>query len=282
MTGRRLHAQALRVRAALDARALAVLATLQRVRLLTTAQVQRLFVCDGVPSARGRRTQSLLKRLQGNGLVIRLSRRIGGVRAGSSGFIYGLSALGHAVLDSSRAAPARRRRTWETTPHFQDHLLAVSELYVALRERERLGHAALLGFSGEPACWRSFSGSGGELVMVKPDSFIRIGFPTVERRVFVEVDLATESLPTVVRKSARYVSYWRSGREQQRAGVFPQVVWLVPTEHRRQNIERALAGLAADATGLFVVGLLRVGAPLLMTPPPGADDLVQPRSRPPP
>ncbi|WP_367133240.1 replication-relaxation family protein [Saccharothrix sp. HUAS TT1] len=283
MTGRRLHVQALRLRAQLDTRALAVLDSLYRFRLLTNAQVQRLYLVDGAPGSRIRRTQYLMKRLQALALVVRLSRGIGGVRGGSSGFIYGLSALGQAVLDvSGPAGGGRRRRVWETTPYFQNHMLGVAELYVGLRESERQSQAVLLTFASEPNCWRHFTGSGGELVVLKPDAYVRIGFQAVERRVFVEVDLATESLPTIVRKSARYVAYWRSGVEQQREGVFPQVVWLVPNQRRLQNIERALGSLAVEASGLFNVALINTGPRLLMTPPELADTTDHTSGRPPP
>ncbi|ROP38965.1 replication-relaxation family protein [Saccharothrix texasensis] len=282
MSGRRLHVQASRLRAQLDTRALAVLDTLYRFRLLTTAQVQRLYLVSGVPGSRIRRTQYLMKRLQTLALVVRLSRVIGGVRAGSSGFVYGLSALGQAVLDVSGPAGGRRRRVWETTPYFQDHMLMVAELYVGLREAERQGQAMLLTFTSEPGCWRHFTGSGGELVVLKPDAYVRVGFQAVERRVFIEVDLATESLPTIVRKSARYVAYWRSGVEQQRAGVFPQVVWLVPDQHRLQNIQRALGSLAVEASGLFEVALIDAGPRLLMAPPELEEKPDHSSSRPPP
>jgi hypothetical protein len=255
------------LRAELEPLQLSVLATLHRFRLLTTTQIQRLHVAGGAPSSRLRRTQNLLKRLHGLGLVARLSRVIGGVRAGSSGYIYGLSGLGQAVLEVGGSTGARRRQVWESKPPFQDHMLGVAELYVRLRELEGLSAAELLTFDTEPRAWRHFTGSGGELVVVKPDAFVVVGFSTVERRAFIEVDRATESLPTIERKSTRYVAYWRSATEQQRHGVFPQVVWLVPDEHRRAGIEQALGRLAVEASKLFAVALSRDGPSLLMTPP---------------
>lgn len=267
MTGRQARGRAARLRERLSVRDVAMLTSLYRFRLLTTAQVQRLHFVDGPHLSRIRRTQYVLKRLQELGLVVRLDRLIGGVRAGSSGFVYGLSAVGQAVLDVGGPAGGPRRRVWDTRPYFQDHMLAVAELYVRLRELERRDHVELLAFDGEPACWRHFTGSGGELIMVKPDAYVRVGFQEFERRAFVEVDLSTESLPTIERKCLRFIAYWRSCVEQQRHGVYPMVVWLVPDERRLQNIQRVIGTFAVEEAQLFTVALSAEGPALLSTSP---------------
>lgn len=267
MTARLPRGRAARLRVELEARHLAVLRSLHLLRLLTTAQVQRLHLHEGTPRSRLRRAQYLLKRLQELGLVVRLSRVIGGVRAGSSGFVYGLSALGQAVLEVGGPAGGRRRRVWETKPYFQDHMLAVAELCVRLRELERDGLVEMQAFEGEPGCWRHFSGSGGELIILKPDAYVNLGFKHFERSAFVEVDLATESLPTIERKCLRFIAYWRSGIEQQLRGVFPLVMWLVPDEYRKKRIEHTIGRLAVEASGLFTVALAEDGPTLLSSPP---------------
>ncbi|WP_430478123.1 replication-relaxation family protein [Streptomyces sp. P11-1] len=256
-------ARVTRLRKRLSERDFAVLAVLQRVRLASLRQLQRLLVTDGSSRARTRRAQLLLTRLTKLGLVTRFSRTIGGIRAGSSGYIYGLSGLGQAVLDTGGPLGGKRRRVWESKPYFQDHMLEVAELYVQLVEQHRLGEGDLLAYDAEPAAWRHFTGPGGELVMVKPDAFVRIGTGAVERSSFVEVDLTTETLPTIQRKSQRYIDYWRSGTEQQRHGVFPKVVWLVQNERRAERIAGVIKKLAHDAQNLFAVGLLGNSARLL-------------------
>ncbi|MCX4742793.1 replication-relaxation family protein [Streptomyces antibioticus] len=236
---------------------------MQRVRLASLRQLQSLLVVDGSPAARTRRAQLLLTRLTKLGLVTRFSRTIGGIRAGSSGFIYGLSGLGQAVLDTGGPRGGRRRRVWEAKPYFQDHMLAVSELYVQLVAQHRLGQGDLLAYDAEPAAWRHFTGPGGELVQVKPDAYVRIGTSTFERSSFIEVDLATEGLPTIQKKSQRYIDYWRSGMEQQWHGVFPKVVWLVQNEQRADKIKAVIKKLASDTHALFDVGLLAKAPQLL-------------------
>ncbi|WP_186763410.1 replication-relaxation family protein [Lentzea tibetensis] len=280
MTDRQERGRAARLREQVGALPLAVLGSLHSFRLLTTAQVQRLHLVEGPHQSRIRRAQYLLKRLQTLGLVVRFSRVIGGVRAGSSGFVYGLSALGQAALEVGGPTGGRRRRVWETKPYFQDHMLAVAELYVRLRELEQQGQVDLVAFDGEPACWRHFTGSGGELIVLKPDAYVRLGVQQFERHVFVEVDLATESVPTIERKCLRFIAYWNTGVEQQRTGVFPMVVWLVPDEHRLTNIQRAIGKLALKGAELFTVALARDGPGLLATPPEEAVEQANGRAPP--
>ena len=63
-----------------------VLLAVQKYRYLLTGQVQRLHFLEATtPTAALRATSRNLKKLKELGLVDSLSRRIGGVRAGSSG-----------------------------------------------------------------------------------------------------------------------------------------------------------------------------------------------------
>ncbi|WP_314410152.1 replication-relaxation family protein [Streptomyces sp. DSM 40484] len=265
------NARVARLRRQLSPRDLAVLGILQRVRLASLRHLQRLLVVDGSPQARTRRAQLMMTRLTELGLVTRFSRIIGGARAGSSGYIYGLSGLGQAVVEADGPLGGKRRRVWEAKPYFQDHMLAVSELYVQLVEQHRLGQGALLAFDAEPAAWRHFTGKHNELVMVRPDAYVRIGRAAIEHSSFVEVDMATETLPTIRKKCLRYIEYWRSGVEQRWRGVFPKVVWLVETERRREHIAGVIGKLAVDAQALFCVGLLADGSRLLEGSNQGVD-----------
>jgi len=263
------HGRARQLRGKLSERDLAVLGALHRLRLLRGDQVMRLCVADGSPSTQARRARALLKRLSDLGLIVRLSRSVGGVRAGSSGHVCGLSGLGQAVLAVNGPYGQRRRRVWDTKPHFQDHVLAVAELYVQLVEKEREEAIELLTFDAEPAAWRRFPGRGGMMVTLKPDAYIRIGIGEVERSAFIELDMGTESLPTVQRKCMVFIAYWQSGLEQQQHGVFPSVVWLVPNAERRDRLSGVIQRLAAEARYLFAVALQSDGPALLTAPVAG-------------
>jgi hypothetical protein len=235
----------------------AVLDDLARVRLLTGRHVERLHLRDGSPLTQARRTRSLLQRLNDMGLVVRLERRIGGLHAGSAGFVYGLAPLGQRLTTERGPAGGRRlRRPWEPSRYFVDHILAVSELYVQLRELERAGRFELLRFDAEPACWRTWTGLSGERLVLKPDAYLMIATRDFEYASFVEVNRSTESLNVIRRKAQTYVTYYQSGAEQHAHGVFPRVVWLPDIEQRREHLVDGLARLDAEHWRLFSVGLL--------------------------
>lgn len=265
------------VRKSLRGRDISVLDSLLHLRLLTAAQLQRLHVVDGSVETRLWRTQRVLRRLLKYKLVVRLPRVHGTKRAGAAGFVYALSGFGHAVLDVGGASGSRP--VWKTTGRFQNHMLWVSELYVALREsacesaHEQVETVTLLDFDGESKCWRPHIGVGGGFIILKPDAYVRLSLGTLELAAFIEVDLGTESLPTIQKKLERYVAYWRSGVEQQRSktrngrpGVFPLVVLLVLNERRKEKIESVIDRLARSepqVRPMVRVGLLEAGAELL-------------------
>jgi hypothetical protein len=218
------------------------------------------------PVTQGRKTRAMMQRLTELGAVVRLRRRVGGVRAGSAGHVYGLSGLGQAVVDLQQRVSRRHRRVVETKPAFQNHTLAIAEVYVSLVERCQSGDAELLTFAAEPACWRRFPGQAGQILTLKPDSFVRLGIGEYEVSSFVEVDLDTESTPTIDRKLRVYLAYWRSGVEQRQWGLFPKVWWFAPTTARREAIHGAIRRLPTEAHPLFAVGLLNEAADLLTQP----------------
>lgn len=255
-----------KVRERLSERDRSVLGALWRLRLLTAGQVQQLYITDGSEKTRARRTRALLKRLADLGLIVRLSRSVGGTRSGSTGTVWGLSGLGHAVLDVDGFSSKRHRRVWDTKPYFQDHVLAVSSVFVDLAEKARQDVCELLAFDAEPACWRQFTGGNGEPATLKPDAYVRVGVGDFERSAFIEMDMNTESVPTIHRKCGVFVTYWRTGLEQRVQGVFPHVLWLVPDERRRQRIGEVINSLAAEMQALFVVALHHEGPAWLAAP----------------
>jgi|GEM_PF-438329 len=257
------------LRPRLSDRDLRILRELARFRLMTGRQLQLLFVHSSNHATAVRRSRQLLTRLRELGLVQRLGRRIGGIQAGSAGHVYGLSGLGHAVLALDPDSPVGRygRTVWETAPAFQDHLLAVCETYVGLRQLERQGTVELLAFDTEPNAWRSFAGPAGERVRLKPDAFVALGVGELELRLFLEIDRGTESLPTIQRKCRRYLDYWHTGTEQHQHGVFPRVWWLTESPRREARIARLIGDLPPDERGLFATGLLSDVPGVLLSDP---------------
>jgi hypothetical protein len=234
----------------LSERDLAVVATVERLRLVSGEQLGRLHYADTTPRHRRR----ALTRLVDRRILSILERRVGGARAGSDGAVYALDIAG-AHLARTNQTNRRRRIQRPTTPGamFTRHILATSELNVRLVESDRRGDTELLDFQTEPNCWRSFAGRGGGRITLKPDASVRIGSESYEDSWFIEVDLGTESPSTLDRKLNVYRSYWRSGREQEHRGVFPRVLWLVPDERRYAVVADACARQPADAWPLFMV-----------------------------
>lgn len=254
MSGRRLSQQALReLAASLSADDRAILASLGRVGVATGAQLRRLHFAER-PSA-ARQARRSLQRLSDQRLLCRLQRRIGGVRAGSDGYVYALDVAG---LRLSGQARARRPRTPGIA--FLAHALAVSELYVGLVERGRSGRSELLEFVAEPACWRRYAGPSGASLLLKPDAYLRLGVGAFEDRWFVEVDRGSEGPSTLAHKARAYTSYWQSGREQP---VFPKVLFVVPDEARKAVMVDVLAALPSETWPLFGVGLSETSVALL-------------------
>lgn len=125
---------------------------------------------------------------------------------------------------------------------------------VALGEANRTGTLECIEVQSEPECWRTFlAGLGGRLTL-KPDLFVRIAVPgsTYEDRWYIEVDLATEAMGTILAKAKRYLAHYRSGSEP----IHPRVLWAVPDAHRAERIHSALGRLPAEAQRMFSVCLL--------------------------
>lgn len=269
-----LRSQRARVLSGLGQRDMAVLKDLARVRLLSGRHIQRLHVHEGSTLTQARRCRALLQRLHDLHLVARMDRRIGGMHAGSAGYVYGLATLGQRLVSGVGPAGGRRLRLpWNARPEFTDHIMAVSELYVGLRELERDGQLELLAFDAEPAVWRTWQGEAGGQLVLKPDAFVATAVGDVEYLTFVELDRSTQSMSVIRRKAEAYTAYWRSGQEQARQdGVFPKVLFAVLDERRRALLVDALGRLDPDTWRLFQVATqAEAGGALSDRSPPGED-----------
>ena len=91
----------------------AILADLERTRVLTGAQLQRLHFDPINHNSRARDRRRVLQRLTELDLVATLNRRIGGIRAGSAGHIYTLTPAGRKRLRVEAANWRRYSRAVE-------------------------------------------------------------------------------------------------------------------------------------------------------------------------
>lgn len=230
-----------------------VLLAVQRHRYLMTKQVQRLIFTDAASTSAALRASSrCLKKLRELGLINALSRRIGGVRAGSGSLVWYLSHAGERLLRLHDHKPAPVRRFFEPSPYFLAHTLAVSEISIQMTELCQGPGVALSALQPEPECWRSYSERGVHLTL-KPDLYAITVSGEYEDRWFFEVDLDTESPAKVIEKCQRYHQYYHSGLEQKSSGVFPLTVWIVPNTGRKERLITAIHNVFDKQPRLFAV-----------------------------
>ena len=221
----------------LNDRDLELLTSIQRYRYLLTGQLQRLHFAATTTSATALRAASrTLNKLKDLGLVNTLSRRIGGVRAGSGGLVWHITHAGERLIYLQTQALTSTKRFFEPSPYFLAHTLAVAEVAVQLTELCRNAKSLTLSaLQPEPECWRTYS-EYGNILALKPDLFAITTSGQYEDRWFIEVDLDTESPAKIVSKCEKYYKYYRSGLEQKEAEVFPLTVWIVPTAERKNRL----------------------------------------------
>jgi hypothetical protein len=233
----------------------AIVETLDRLRLGTTTQLRRIHFADLTPASAARQAPQTLRRLAAQGVIARLDRQVGGVRAGSQAAVWALDLAGQRLASAAGPAGGPMRRPWTPALAFVAHRLAVTELYVQLAEAERAGRCLLLDFESEPLSWRRFASPYGGFAQLKPDAFARVRTDNFERGSFVEIDRATESPAAIARKCRSYRAYWESGREQKRRGYFPQVVFSVPNEKRKDALVEVIGRQPEEAWSLYRVVL---------------------------
>jgi hypothetical protein len=233
----------------LSARDRAILASVHRLRLATGQQLERLHFSHLTTPARARVRRRVLARLVHWRVLMSLERRIGGVRAGSSGLVFALDSAGQQLvsLDANLRGYVAGRRPREPSPALLGHTLTVAELYVQLIERSRVKPFTVAAFDTEPACWHP-NGLGGWL---KPDAYVKLSTDAVSDHWWVEVDKGTEHLPTIRRKLLAYVDFAAGGLGP--GGILPRVLVTVPTEARRAAVAGVIARLPEPAAVLVHV-----------------------------
>lgn len=237
MIGQRIGpSELLQLRQRLVPRDLAIVSQVADLRLMSARQIEALhFRAEDHASkaAAARTSRRVLERLTRDRLLRRLERRVGGVYAGSAGFVYALGTAGQRLLELDQPRPRLR----EPSKLFVEHTLAVSQLVTDLTLADRSGDLDLLTVEAEPGCWRPIPGL--ERRVLRPDLFVAIGAGELELRWFVEIDRSTVEVPRLVRKCRLYDDYYRSGVEQQAHGVFPRVLWIT-TATRGEALLRSI------------------------------------------
>jgi hypothetical protein len=151
------------------------------------------------------------------------------------------------------------RVPWTPGSLFLAHSLDIAELYVRLREHERASDVGLADYVVEHAAWHP-DGRGG---VIKPDAYTRIHHGEIEDCWWIEVDRATESIPTLRRKLLSYVEFARSGHVGP-DGITPRVLVTVPHDHRLAAVRDLVESLPAPALELITPTLHDQAAQLMI------------------
>ena len=237
-----------------------IIETLAVVRLATSKQIERLYFTSGTKLSRVRMCNLTLRRLNDLGIIDRWRKPNGGLGGGSDPYYYSLARAGQMI-----AMPDKANYWREPYPEapFLRHRLAVTELYVACRERsDNEWSPSLVKFEFEPACWRKVPTRYFKTHILRPDAFLAIANEGKERARFIEIDMGTERMERIGEKVKLYVDYCASGQEQKHYnGVFPRVVFLVLDEDRKQRMEAYIRPLLhklspyQDLGHIFMVAL---------------------------
>lgn len=235
-----------------------ILIDLARLRVLTGDHLTRLHFHDLAPGSRDRTRRRVMARLVEHRLVATLGRTVGGPRAGSAAHTYALGVGGQHALpllgadtgESRYQLPDRPRAPWTPGQMFLAHTLDIAGLYVCLRERERTGQLVLAEYTAEPASWHP-DGKGG---FIKPDAYLRMQHDDLEDVWWVEVDRATESIPTIKKKLITYLDFARAGGVGP-DGIMPRVLITAPHEHRLAALRDLVGRLPTPATELITTVL---------------------------
>jgi hypothetical protein len=235
----------------LSPRDLMILLTLNRVRLATGLQLERLHFYELTGRSRSVKRADVLKRLTDAAVLTLIERRVGTANRGSAQQCYALDSAGLRLVQlhlNKHAPQSQVRRPGFPGDRFVAHTLAVTELYVDLVERSRLGTSVLGEFQAEAdAYWPN-----GLRGWIKPDAFVRLEQGDEAVYWWFEADMATESLPTIRRKLLAYLDFVQRGQLGP-DGVAPKVLIGVSAVKRREAVRSVIEELPAPGESLFQV-----------------------------
>lgn len=227
-----------------------ILETVNRLRLVTAKQIERMHFSDLKESSRPVVRRRVLKRLSDTHAIIALPRRIGGDRHGSEQKMFALDAAGAQLIEQryNWKEPLSRNLSVPGAMFYR-HRIAVSELFVRLTEAHRQSNDSLVvdDFQAEPACWWPYTYAeirGRKRVpekFLKPDAFVLASLKGSKyvTAFWVEVDLGSEPIWRVRDKVKLYAQFKKSNQLGPR-GIMPAILVTTHTERRRDAIRRAI------------------------------------------
>lgn len=134
----------------------------------------------------------------------RPGRYIGGRNSGSAPYVYQLGPVGHELYETGRYRPDRNVR---------DHSLVIVDAFSEIVRRQRAGEFEIVGYSTERHgdCWVKIGRYD-----LQPDLFVELARDGLRRRLWLEIDMATQAHGQI---KAKFQRYWDA------YGVADHVLW---------------------------------------------------------
>jgi hypothetical protein len=264
------HPTSVRVRAAhvdrlderLSPRDWSVIQTVNLLRVATGRQLERLcFMSLSSDHSRTVTRSRVLARLTRDRVLVAFGRQVGGSGRGSTTQAYALDTAGRELIRRRQLAEDARvrvRRPGRPSERTLRHSLAVSGLYADLVTQAPMADAQVAEFRTEPGSWWP-NGLGGFL---KPDAYVVLERASVRDHWWVEMDLATESLPVIRSKVQAYLDFRERGVLGP-DGVLPWLVIATVTSKRLTAIAGLVHHLPEAAELVTVVLTTQAAAKLL-------------------
>lgn len=226
----------------LSPRDAAVVELVGRFRLLAAEQIKELLFF-------GQRSKTpldrALKRLTDAGYLARLGRMVGGFGGGSGQYVYQLGRVGWRQLGKGGGYRSLRA--------IDHHALTIADCFVILKRLERGGELTVIRYYADPVSRRTIGD-----ILLTPDAYAEIGVSATRQKYafWLEIDRDTENADIIRGKCSRY---WRAYQVWD-GEVFPYIVFVVPDERRRRELDQVISGGPDEAQQLFRVKLLETFA----------------------
>lgn len=213
-----------------------ILRLVARFKQCSSKQINTLlFSTSGSATSQKRALDRLLAR----GYLARIEHRlVGGSKGGSGQYVYQLGRLGWAQF---AVTPYTPRRTVDY------HALAIVDAFISLIQLERTRSVNIIGVSAEPDCWLTFDG-----IELRPDLLCELERSGRQRRLWLEVDLGTESQRQVLGKLDAVIKAFGNadGREWPE---WPLTIWVAIDEARATELKWLVGRMAEGQRAFFVV-----------------------------
>jgi hypothetical protein len=177
-----------------------------------------------------------VRRLTRNKLLARIEiRTVGGANGGSGQYVYQIGPAGWKA--------ANMPGTYYAARSVKYHSLAIADVFIEIDARLNV-----TTFDTEPDSHERVN-----YVLLEPDLFVVLDLEHVQRRAWLEIDLGTERPKQLREKMGRYYHAWSGAPDRWRP--WPFVVWVVPDEKRRAELESLIKLEPAESQGMYRVTL---------------------------